>query len=133
MFDHDCTRKCRLPDHSNAINSAITKRSISEKFVIRYITKLCRAYTEISDDLGRTALHLAASTNKYEIAEYLLKGKINLLQKDNEGLTALHRAMFYGNIGLIVLLKRSGASLDVLDENFLNPLQYCCSQSTSSE
>lgn len=96
--------------------------------------QLCKGFAEQSDELGRSALHIACSTNKYKVAEYLIKhGKSSLLQKDSEGLTALHRALFYGNIGMIILLKSYGVNWDVLDDNFLNPLQYCCTKSTVSE
>lgn len=79
---------------------------------------------------------MCASTNKYKVAEYLLKQKIleksTNLKKDYGGLTAIHRSVFYGSIGVSVLLKNffkskpGDSCFDIFDDDYLIPLNYCC-------
>jgi hypothetical protein len=81
---------------------------------------------------------MCSSTNKYKIAEYLLNQKFNSsdkninFKKDNGGLTAIHRSVFYGSVGITVLIKnyyknKTGDScFDIFDDDYLIPLNYCC-------
>ncbi|XP_029709286.1 inhibitor of Bruton tyrosine kinase [Aedes albopictus] len=125
-YDYECTRKCHLPHHGNAITAALTKKSVSDELLATYVAKLCRNFAEILDDQGRSALHLAASVGRYAIAEWLLNNGASFAIKDGEsGHTALHRAMYYGCVGVAVLLLKYGAVIDVPDEDFVNPLQLC--------
>ncbi|XP_058449485.1 inhibitor of Bruton tyrosine kinase [Malaya genurostris] len=126
-YDYECTKKCHLLSHGNAITAALTKKSISDELLAAFIAKSCRNFVDILDDQGRSALHLAASVGRYAIAEWLIKNGANISLKDREsGHTALHRAMYYGCVGVAVLLLKYGANIDSPDEDFVNPLQLCC-------
>jgi inhibitor of Bruton tyrosine kinase len=58
------------------------------------------------------------------VVEILLKLGANVHQKDTEqSWTSLHRAIHYACFETAVLLKRFGASFDVLDSDFFTPLQ----------
>lgn len=46
---------------------------------------------------GQNALHCAVAINKMEVVEFLLRHKINLNLKDNEGRTSLYLATYYTN------------------------------------
>lgn len=48
--EYECTKKCRLPSHGNAITAALTKRAISDELLAAYVAKLCRNFAEILDD-----------------------------------------------------------------------------------
>jgi inhibitor of Bruton tyrosine kinase len=73
---------------------------------------------------GRSALHVACSNSKPLVAEALLTLGANIHQKDTESAwTPLHRAIHYACLEIAVLLKRFGASFDVLDSDFFTPLQ----------
>ncbi|XP_062547692.1 inhibitor of Bruton tyrosine kinase [Armigeres subalbatus] len=125
-YDYECTRKCHLSLHGNAITAALTKKSVSDELLAAYVAKVCRNFADILDDQGRSGLHLAASVGRYAIAEWLLNNKASMVLKDCEsGHTALHRAMYYGCVGVAVLLLKQGAVIDVPDEDFVNPLQLC--------
>lgn len=50
-YEYDCTRKCRLRAHGNAITSALTKRSIEDEKLAAYVAKTCCNYADIVDDL----------------------------------------------------------------------------------
>lgn len=50
-YDYDCTRKCRLRGHGNAITSALTKRSIEDDKLAAYVAKTCCNFADIVDDL----------------------------------------------------------------------------------
>ncbi|XP_023296811.2 inhibitor of Bruton tyrosine kinase [Lucilia cuprina] len=126
-YEYDCTRKCRLRAHGNAITSALTKRSIDDEKLAAYVAKACCNYADIVDDLGRSAVHVAASVDRYDILEWLLNQGSIISGRDFEsGSSPLHRAIFYGCIDCAILLLRYGASLDILDEDTRSPLQQVC-------
>ena len=54
----------------------------------------------------RCALHIAVSSGKYDVAEWLIKEhSAEIHMKDFEsGWNALHRSLFYGNIDCAILL-----------------------------
>lgn len=49
-YEYDCTRKCRLTAHGNAITSALTKRSIENEELAAYLAKTCCNYADILDE-----------------------------------------------------------------------------------
>uniref|UniRef100_A0A182Y6E7 BTB domain-containing protein n=1 Tax=Anopheles stephensi TaxID=30069 RepID=A0A182Y6E7_ANOST len=125
-YDYECTKKCQLVSHGNAITFALTKRAVSDELLAAYIAKTCRNFAHVLDEHGRSALHMAASVGRSAIVEWLINQGASLTQKDLEsGHTALHRAMYYGNVGAAVLLVKHGAALDAPDEDFVNPIQLC--------
>ncbi|XP_013100750.2 inhibitor of Bruton tyrosine kinase [Stomoxys calcitrans] len=126
-YEYDCTSKCRLRSHGNAITSALTKRSMNDEKLSAYLAKTCCNFADIVDDLGRSAVHMSASVDRYDILEWLLNQGAIISGRDFEsGSTPLHRAIFYGCIDCAVLLLRYGASLDILDEDTRSPLQQVC-------
>ncbi|XP_061394598.1 inhibitor of Bruton tyrosine kinase [Musca vetustissima] len=126
-YEYDCTRNCRLREHGNAITNALTKRSIDDEKLAAYVAKTCCNFADIVDDLGRSAVHLSASVDRYDILEWLLNHGAIISGRDYEsGSTPLHRAIFYGCIDCANLLVRYGASLDILDEDTRSPLQQVC-------
>ncbi|XP_054736672.1 inhibitor of Bruton tyrosine kinase [Anastrepha obliqua] len=126
-YEYDCTRKCRCVEHGNRITAALTKRSIDDDQLGAFIAKTCANYMDIVDDLGRSAVHLAASVNRYAILEWLLNQGAIINSRDYEsGSSALHRAIYYGCIDCAVLLLRYGASSELLDEDKRCALQNVC-------
>ncbi|XP_014103138.2 inhibitor of Bruton tyrosine kinase [Bactrocera oleae] len=126
-YEYDCTRKCRYVEHGNRITAALTKRSIGDDYLGAYIAKTCANYIDIVDDLGRSAVHLAASVNRYAILEWLLNHGAIINSRDFEsGSSALHRAIYYGCIDCAVLLLRYGASPELLDDDTRCALQNVC-------
>ncbi|XP_067631426.1 inhibitor of Bruton tyrosine kinase [Eurosta solidaginis] len=126
-YEYDCTCKCGYLKHGNRITAALTKRSIEDEQLGAFIAKTCANYADIVDDLGRSAVHLAASVNRYSILEWLLNQGAIINSRDFEsGSSALHRAIYYGCIDCAVLLLRYGASPDMLDEDTRSALQYVC-------
>ncbi|XP_036330764.1 inhibitor of Bruton tyrosine kinase [Rhagoletis pomonella] len=126
-YEYDCTRKCRWVQHGNCITAALTKRSIGDEQLGAFIAKTCANYTDIVDDLGRSAVHLAASVNRYAILEWLLNQGAIINGRDYEsGSSALHRAIYYGCIDCAVLLLGYGASTELLDEDTRCALQNIC-------
>ncbi|KAH8233465.1 hypothetical protein KR026_008461 [Drosophila bipectinata] len=125
--DCDCTAKCRLRQHGNNITAALTKRSISSQNLAAFVYKTCGNFANILDDLGRSAVHMSASTGRYEILEWLLNHGAYINGQDYEsGSSPLHRALYYGSIDCAVLLLRYGASMELLDEDTRCPLQAIC-------
>ncbi|MEE9371510.1 MAG: ankyrin repeat domain-containing protein [Saprospiraceae bacterium] len=53
---------------------------------------------------GSTPIISAATFNKPEIAEVLIKANANLSLKNNDGSTALHSAAFFGRIEIVQML-----------------------------
>ncbi|EDW58880.1 inhibitor of Bruton tyrosine kinase [Drosophila virilis] len=125
--DYDCTVKCRQVQHGNCITAALTKRSIEDQPLAAFVAKTCANFANITDYLGRSAVHMCASVARYRILEWLLNHGAPINEPDFEsGSSPLHRALYYGCIDCAVLLLRYGASLELLDEDTRCPLQAIC-------
>lgn len=125
--DYDCTVKCRQVQHGNCITAALTKRSIEDQPLAAFVAKTCANFANITDYLGRSAVHMCASVARYRILEWLLNHGAPINEPDSEsGSSPLHRALYYGCIDCAVLLLRYGASLELLDEDTRCPLQAIC-------
>ncbi|XP_056015291.1 inhibitor of Bruton tyrosine kinase-like isoform X2 [Ostrea edulis] len=120
-FDLECGPKCRSRNHSYEFVAAITKCNLKE---IQAYSRLCYTSGQHNDMFGRSALHMAASCGKVDIVEWLLEEKGgDLTQKDAEsGWTALHRAMFYGQLAVARLLTQYTSDLYTRDHLGLSPL-----------
>lgn len=120
-FDPECGPKCRSKNHAYELVSAITKGNLAE---VQAFAKLCHAAGHHNDMFGRSALHMAASCGKVEIVEWLIEEKGgDLTLKDAEsGWTALHRAMFYGQLATVRLLVQYNSDLYTRDHLGLSPL-----------
>ena len=60
------------------------------------------AILKIKDEKGQTPLHYAASTNFTEGVDFLLdKLKMDLIEKDADGLFPIHCASKYGHVGIL--------------------------------
>ena len=55
-------------------------------------------------EYGRTLLHCAAMTGKFEICKYLIEDRVNLHPKDKEGCTPLGYAIQYGHLSVCKLI-----------------------------
>jgi len=99
----ECGPKCRSRQHAYQLNSAVTKGTLVE---IKAYVRLCHNGGQLSDQFGRSLLHMAATCGKVDVVEWLLEElRADLTQKDKEsGWTALHRAIFYGQIACARLL-----------------------------
>lgn len=100
----DCTPTCRLPDHASIILSAITREDLPTFQSI--VKKVCSNPANLTDRLGRHAIHVAASCGKTDILEWLIKEcKVDIGLRDLEsGWTPLHRSLFYGKLSCAVKL-----------------------------
>lgn len=76
-------------------------------YIIVYASQNCPASVYNHDSLGRTALHIAASTcGKHDVVSWLVKTfacDLNAIDRES-GWTALHRAVYNGRIASAVLL-----------------------------
>ncbi|ESO93242.1 hypothetical protein LOTGIDRAFT_82061, partial [Lottia gigantea] len=117
----ECGPRCRSHQHALEINAAITKGGLRE---FKAYTSLCSNATNVNDKFGRNVLHMAASCGKLDIIEYLLEEKeYNLKAKDYEsGWTALHRALFYGQLAAARLLIQYKHDIRTRDFEGLSPL-----------
>ncbi|XP_078373752.1 inhibitor of Bruton tyrosine kinase-like isoform X1 [Oculina patagonica] len=118
----DCTPKCRLVKHTELILSAITKEDAAKIRAI--LPRVCSNFARVTDQFGRSALHLAASCGKGDILEWLVKDQaVDVGFKDLEsGWTALHRSVFYGYLDCTVKLIQLGSDLGCFDKESLSPL-----------
>ena len=102
-FEAECGPKCRSKQHNLEVNSVVTKGSLVE---LQAYSRLCHTWAQHTDTAGRSALHVAASCGKTDMVDWLVAEKHqDLSQKDREsGWTALHRALFYGQLAAARLL-----------------------------
>ena len=94
--DMDCADLCSSSQHASHLITALTKASSWQAML--FLSR-CHNFGRVCDDLGRTALHVAASCgSSLAIMKRLIKYS-NLVAQDSEsGWTALHRALFYGQL-----------------------------------
>ncbi|KAL8560153.1 hypothetical protein ACOMHN_021648 [Nucella lapillus] len=121
VLEPECGPKCRSKRHNLEVNAVITKGSLLD---LQAYSRLCHTWAQHTDTAGRSALHVAASCGKVDIVEWLLTEKHqDSLQKDKEsGWTALHRALFYGQLATARLLIQCNADLYCRDHEGLGPL-----------
>ncbi|XP_060567937.1 inhibitor of Bruton tyrosine kinase-like [Ruditapes philippinarum] len=117
----ECGPKCRSRKHAYELNVAISKGNLLE---VQAYTNLCYNGAQLSDMQGRTALHMAASCGKVDLVEWLMEAMHgDVTKKDLEsGWTALHRALFYGQLATARLLIQYKSDLYTRDHEGLGPL-----------
>ncbi|GFR87447.1 inhibitor of Bruton tyrosine kinase-like, partial [Elysia marginata] len=122
-IEKDCGSKCRSRRHVGSIISLLTSPS-STLLQFRAYSALCGVSLRLADLHGRTALHLASSCGHYDILQWLLEeGHGDQGVKDAEsGHTALHRALFYGQLACARLLLQFNSDMHVRDMEALSPL-----------
>jgi hypothetical protein len=83
---------------------------VSEPELLAWLGRHCYAPGRCRDPQGRSLLHVAASRGLTRLLAWLLKYKEAALNgKDAEsGYSALHRAIFYGQIRTVVFLIKQG-------------------------
>jgi ankyrin repeat protein len=81
-----------------------------EEELVAWISRHCYGPGRSRDPLGRSLLHVAASCGLTRLLTWLLQYKEAALNgKDTEsGYSALHRAVFYGQIRTVVFLINKG-------------------------
>lgn len=121
QFEMECGPKCRSRRHALDIIAAVSKGSLAE---VQAYCHLCYNGGQMADKWGRTALHTAASCGKTDVVEWLLEEKhADVTQKDGEsGWTALHRAIFYGQLATTTMLIQYKSDLYTRDHEGLGPL-----------
>lgn len=111
----DCNPGCRSCQHATQLISAITKGSDLQA---RLFISRCHSAESITDEFGRNLLHVAASCGRNDVVEWLI-GRLgtSVAALDYEsGWTALHRALFYGQLStarLLIGVNKSFGSLTV--------------------
>ena len=79
----------------------------------------------VKNSFGRTGLHMAVQSDKYQIVEFLLKNDSNVNVADGHSITPLHISSQYGLVRITELLLANNASTNLLDNDQNTPL-YCC-------
>ena len=99
----DCTQDCACPRHATVV---LTSAALGNLCLLQHCSSLCSNPWRISDGLGRTPLHVAASRGHTHIAEWLVaQKKVAVDTVDGEsGWSALHRSVYYGELGTAVSL-----------------------------
>jgi len=106
-------------DRLQALHGAVVKNNVDviEELLDR------GANVEAQDDVGRTALHVAAQhNNNPDIVKQLLDSGAKINAKTKNGLTALHYAAMYGNINIVPELVGRGANIFAADQYRRTPL-----------
>ena len=74
------------------------------------------------DRYGRTELHHAANENDVAKAQALVKAKVDVNARDDNGWTALHFAAQSNSLEIAKLLLESGGEVDPIDSDGNTPL-----------
>ena len=97
VLEKDCGPRCRSRQHARQLVTAVSKGNPRQ---IQLFLSKCHNPTSIFDQHGRTVLHVAASCGKWQVLDWLINERgAELTPKDLEShWTALHRALFYGQL-----------------------------------
>ncbi|XP_071480582.1 inhibitor of Bruton tyrosine kinase-like [Diadema antillarum] len=118
----ECTPRCRSQEHGSDMTAVITCGTVHQ--IKTFVLSHCLNPFHLTDECGRTLLHVAASCGKLEIVEWLQANGADCRVKDKEsGWTPLHRSLFFGQISCAIHLMRHGASLKRFDKEDLTPLE----------
>lgn len=93
--------------HTAALHGHVT--------ITRKLLKLQRDAIKISDETGKTPLHLAAKNGNNKVVSVLLNTGSNIHAKDRTGMTPLHFAAEEGNEKTMKILLRGGADPNARD------------------
>lgn len=99
----DCTLECRAVDHASVALCAAYLGNIK---LLQHCITVCANPFCIQDSVGRNALHVAASCGHFQLVHWLIsrvRVKINVHDLESKW-TALHRSMYYGQLGVSALL-----------------------------
>ncbi len=92
-------------------------------------------FTQVDPVMQSNAIHWALFMKNKDVLEILLSylpaESTAFEAQDEEGLTPLHRAVYYREVELVRALLEAGASPSVLDRSEQTVLQYCVAQSNS--
>lgn len=99
----DCTTECRAKEHSLLVLSSAYLGNLR---LLKHCATVCNNPVDITDALGRNALHVAASKGYLQVLLWLLarkKVKVDVFDWESKW-TALHRSTYYGQLGAAALL-----------------------------
>jgi len=121
----DCTPKCKSTGHCSELTTVLSA-AVSEPAALAWIARHCHNPGKLKDKGGRSLVHLATSTGKLQVLEWLLTYKDGQLNgKDAEsGYSPLHRAMFHGQVRAVVYLIKAGANLALADHDGMTALDH---------
>jgi len=99
----ECTPDCQWAGHASVVLSASFLGNLK---LLQHCATVCANPFQIQDRSGRNALHVAASCGHISLLKWLVgrkKAKMNVQDWESKW-TALHRSVFYGQLGASVLL-----------------------------
>ena len=110
----DCTAECNSQSHASVILTCVALGNLK---LFQHCSTLCGNPWRIADRFGRTPLHVAASRGCLDITQWLLsRKKVAVDTRDEEsGWSALHRSVYFGELGsAITLVKVCGVLYSLL-------------------
>ncbi|KAF2882129.1 hypothetical protein ILUMI_24051 [Ignelater luminosus] len=135
LEERECVDRCRCKEHGELVCAALTKRQVLDSDLCGYLHHVCCSCESVKDEMGRTALHVAASCGRMDVVKWLIQMKhANINAKDNEsGYTPLHRSIFYGKVNVAVYLIKLGANVTLTDFNGLTSLEHATNDCLESD
>lgn len=82
---------------------------------LKFISKNFNLNCFLKNNLGNTPFILACINNHFDIVKYFLNDLPNINWKNKNGQTALHAAIFNGNIEIIDILLKNKADIRIKD------------------
>ena len=122
--DMECTPECASPAHAGVI---LTSVALGNLRLLQHCYNLCSNAWRISDGFGRSPLHVAASRGHTHITEWLVARKkvaVDTVDKES-GWSALHRSVYFGELGTAVSLVKVSFFLPFLTLCFYTLFLFC--------
>jgi hypothetical protein len=90
--------------------------------ILSSITSKTRSLRQMSEDRGKTALHISAERGNIRIVQFLIENGVDVDITDGLGRTGLHYAAFGAHFEVVACLLAAGADADARDLRGLSPL-----------
>ena len=104
-----------LPEGRFPLHFVIQDNNIANSFaVVQYLVSR-GARIDTRNNKGKTSLHLASESDRFDIVEYLVSKGAQLNIQDNQGRTPLHLAAWMSRFHIVKHLVSKGAKIDIQD------------------
>lgn len=123
----DCTTRCQYKPHAKLVTRIAAMGNLE---LLKHCINVCSNPWNITDIAGRNVLHISSSFGHLDQVDWLLKrkGRTGVDSTDNESRwSSLHRAAYFGHVGILVCLMKHGGNLELLDNDNYTPLHILIS------
>ena len=118
VIDYFASQKCNILDTDSNGRTILHFACMKGKLtLIKHLVETYPALLTMRDNNGWTPLHIAGIVDSFEVTDYLISQKIDMLDADSNGRTILHIACMKGKLTLVKHLVENYPALLTMRDN----------------